>query len=132
VCEDGTCIFMLISSYFISLVPKISARNRNCSVFLWPSYSKLLGVVYTGNLIVLYYEYVDLILWPVKVEWKRNSGPSKHYQTNRHFPALCSLNVGKTKTVGISRQPSPIQIMINWKQLGNVEIFQRFWYHDNK
>jgi hypothetical protein len=33
------------------------------------------------------------------------------------------MNVGKTKVMRISRQPSPIKIMIDQKQLENVEYF---------
>jgi hypothetical protein len=31
------------------------------------------------------------------------------------------INVEKTKVIKISRQPSPVKIMIDQKQLGNVE-----------
>jgi len=34
------------------------------------------------------------------------------------------MNVGKTKVMRISRQPSPVTIMINQKQLENVECFK--------
>jgi hypothetical protein len=34
------------------------------------------------------------------------------------------MNVGKTKVMRISRQPSPIKIMIDQKQLENVEYFK--------
>jgi hypothetical protein len=33
------------------------------------------------------------------------------------------MNVGKTKVMKISRQPSPMKIMIDQKQLENVEYF---------
>jgi hypothetical protein len=33
------------------------------------------------------------------------------------------MNVGKTKVMRISRQPSPMKIMIDQKQLENVEYF---------
>jgi hypothetical protein len=34
------------------------------------------------------------------------------------------INVGKTKVVRISRQPSPVTIIIDQKQLENVECFK--------
>jgi hypothetical protein len=34
------------------------------------------------------------------------------------------MNVGKPKVMRISRQPSPVKIMIDQKQLGNVESFK--------
>ena len=34
------------------------------------------------------------------------------------------MNVGKTKVMRSSRQPSPVKIMINQKQLENVESFK--------
>ena len=36
------------------------------------------------------------------------------------------MNVEKTKAMGISRQPSPVTIMIDQKQLENVECF-KYW-----
>jgi hypothetical protein len=36
------------------------------------------------------------------------------------------INVKKTKVMGISRQPFPVKIMINQKQLENVETFTYF------
>jgi hypothetical protein len=33
------------------------------------------------------------------------------------------MNVGKTKVMEISRQPSPVQIMTDQEQLENVEYF---------
>jgi hypothetical protein len=36
------------------------------------------------------------------------------------------IDCGKTKANGISRQPSPIKIMIDQKQLENVEYFNHF------
>jgi len=42
------------------------------------------------------------------------------------------MNVEKTKMMRISRQPSPIQIMKNQKQLENVDYFSCFGQHDNK
>ena len=35
-------------------------------------------------------------------------------------------NVGKTKAMGISRQPSPVQIMMDQKHPENVEYFNYF------
>jgi hypothetical protein len=42
------------------------------------------------------------------------------------------MNVEKTEVMGISRQPSPIQIMIDQKTAGKCGIFQLFAYQDNK
>ena len=36
------------------------------------------------------------------------------------------MNVGKTKVMRISKQPSPVTIMIDQKQLENVERFKSF------
>jgi len=42
------------------------------------------------------------------------------------------MNVQKLKVITISRQPSPVQIIIDQKQKENMEYFNYFWYHDNK
>jgi hypothetical protein len=37
------------------------------------------------------------------------------------------MNVEKTKVMRISRRPSPVTIMIDQKQLENVEYFLNIW-----
>jgi hypothetical protein len=41
-------------------------------------------------------------------------------------------NVEKIKVMRISRQPSPIKITINKKEVGECGIFQLFGEHENK
>jgi hypothetical protein len=42
------------------------------------------------------------------------------------------INVDKTKVMRISKQPSPINIMINKKTGDSCEIFELFGEHDNE
>jgi hypothetical protein len=45
-----------------------------------------------------------------------------HIETGRYYGM--DMNVEKTKVMRISRQPSPVTITIDQKQLGNVKCFK--------
>jgi hypothetical protein len=66
-------------------------------------------------------KYADDFVLPAKQETILQGMTDGLGQDGRHYEM--EVNVEITKVMRISREPSPVQIMTDQKQLGNVEFF---------
>ena len=69
-------------------------------------------------------KYADDLALMAKEEMVLQGMIDKLIETGRYYGM--EMNVEKTKVMRISRQPSPITIMIDQKQLENVKCFKYF------
>jgi len=77
---------------------------------------------YIGGQIIQTVKYADDLVLMAKEETVLRGMIDKVIETGRCYGM--EMNVGRTKVMRISRQPSPITIMIDQKQLENVECFK--------
>ena len=76
----------------------------------------------SGGQIIQTVEYADDLVLMAKEETVLQGMIDKLIETGRYYGM--DINVEKTKVMRISRQPSPITITIDQKQLENVKCFK--------
>ena len=84
-----------------------------------------LGGFKIGGQIIHTVKYADDLVLLAKEEKVLQDMMDKLIEIGRCYGM--ELNVEKTKVMRISRQPFPVKIMINQKQLENVEFFLNIW-----
>jgi hypothetical protein len=82
----------------------------------WFGYFKIVGKI------IQTVKYADELVLLTKEEKVLQDMIDKLIEIGRCY--RMEMNVVKTKVMGISRQSSPVKIMINQKQLENVEYFK--------
>ena len=83
-----------------------------------------LGDFIIGGQIVQTVKYADNLVLMAKVETVLQGMTDKLTEIGRRYDT--EMNVEKTKAMRISRQPSPVTIMIHHNQLENVKRFKYF------
>ena len=78
--------------------------------------------MYIGGQIIQTVKYADDLVLMAKEETVLQGMIDKIIEIGRCYGM--EMNVGKTKVMRISRKPSPVTIMIEQKQLENVECFK--------
>ena len=81
-----------------------------------------LGDFNIGGQIIQTVKYADDLVLMAKEETVLQSMIDKLIETGRYYGM--EMNVEKTKVMRISRQPSPVTITIDQKQLENVKCFK--------
>ena len=80
-----------------------------------------LGDLNIGGQIIQTVKYADALVLMAKKETVLQGMIDKLIEIGRYYGM--EMNVEKTKVMRISRQPSPVTVMIDQKQLENVECF---------
>ena len=81
-----------------------------------------LGDFNIGRQIIQTVEHADDLVLMAKEETVLQGMPDKLIETGRYYGM--EMNVENRKVMGISRQPSPVTITIDQKQLENVKCFK--------
>ena len=97
-------------------------HNNLYSEYLTKEAFEGLGDFEIGGQIIHTVKYADDLVLLTKEEKVLQDTIDKLIEIGRCFGM--EMNVEKTKIMGISRQPLPVKIMIDQKQLENVESFK--------